>query len=744
MMMNKLNVILISNFLFSCVNFFMARNKCKRLRTQSVEFNSDGPIGGCIPVAHFFTVAERKNQRSHWHLTKQGEYLTFSHRLLFWLGRCRAVSCITASLVLLACHSAPPPVVPKPPVSFWKPPQLIKSYSETQPYTALAIYQDMLYAGTPTGIIRFNQRTGHYTRISREQGLAGRNVYALSGNPTSGLWAATEEGICRFYENKWTTIDTSQSPIEVGTALLATEKGLWAGGPHGLAYYQDDKWQGLIRGARITSLLLDISGKGVWAGTDGEGIYSYLDGQLTSHSQAQGQMLRTVKGLAYTSDGGIFAIGKNNTDERLAFYDGTYWTTYDVYPKGKLQWVQRVGNETIVAYEDRLFSLRRMPPEADRAQGKIQTAGPIKLIAFKPRPRYPIPAFIAAPITQGLPVASAGILGHDRKVYLGTRWMGVAVFDGKQVNWFRTNDLSGDNTHLKIACTSTNCYLAGGEGRGFRYYGNGFEPIMVDSEPGAKIHAFINDQAGAVLALHSPADQAALMVSILNSEGRFTKLYEKKITIPSGTINVRFVRIDPAGRLWVGLGYYDEEHDRRSWGMAILSKDEPVLYHRSTLLPTEDRGEGSLALADDVRNVEFVGDEAWIATNAGIYHIRGKKLQIFSENEGLESEIIYGVTHTPRGDLVIASYGGIGRFDGHTWRFDFKELLKNPIYTLLPMYNLMCIGTAQGLVYWEDEKNQIIDVQKGLAGNIVWDLYHDKAANRLWTLTDKGVSVLSF
>jgi hypothetical protein len=615
----------------------------------------------------------------------------------------------------------------------------IASFSETQPFTGLTVSEGALYAGTPAGLVRFDMQSGDFKRVTKEQGLPGNNVSALSADSRTGLWIATEAGISRLQNNSWTTVKPGGS--DVYAAMAATGNGLWAGSQHGLGRFEDGKWKSYLPGARVTFLLRAIDEiDGLWVGTEGEGIYRYRGGQFTSHSPTQGQAIRRVRNMTYTADMGLFAVGSDGGGDRLTFFDGTHWTSYSLQPAGRLHWVQLVGTRTFVGYEDRVLTIERVG--ADVEPGR-EAQGPVKLVGVvspQAPAGYPVPRFTTRAADFWLPPNPTLVVGHNQRMLMATRTTGAALYDGRRVTWFRTNDLVGDGTRLRMGCAAGTCYVAGGAGRAYRSDGRSFTPLTL-GDGGSRTLAFLNDRSGAVLAIQTPVDGKSLVVSRVSGT-QMAKQSEAKIVVPEGgRLEVYFARFDPAGKLWVGLGYIDKD-EHRPWGAAVLTDGGGVTYHRSTLLPTEDRPSGSLALPDDIRDVTFVGGEVWLATGAGVCRVRGITVDLFTENEGLESEIVYSIARNAKGEMLAATQSGVGRYDGKWWRFGLSGPLATSTHVLYPAGETIWAGTARGVMQWVAQgKDRVIDAKQGLASDTVLDLAID--SGRMWILTDKGISVLT-
>ena len=725
----------------------------------------------------------------------------------------------------------------------------IISFSEATPYVAVATFAGSHYAGTARGLLRFN---AHQEKVEAVKALQGLPIIGISAESTTGLWVATADGLHRLNKEKWTKLELPASLGGASSAMLATRDGLWVGGTRGLGFLdKKGSWKTYLPGARITYLLEDIQSGGVWVATDGEGIYHYEMGQFVPHALAKGQVLQRVRGLTYTPDGGVLAVGQSAQGERLTFFDGRFWNTYRVLPEGVLHWVQMVGQEIFLGHGHGVFKLHRVslrtarPGESrqDIPQGPVNLQlQPSKMVPYG----YPVPVFYTSAMDIWLPSKVSAVAGYARHILLGTGNLGMALFDGKKVTWHRGGSLLGDNGRLRMACTEQTCYVPGNGGTAYRFTGRRYEPVQVTPDPGARVQGFLNLRDGSLIAVHIPAGRQSLIVSILRKD-HFEPLYESTFNYPSGSLEVRFLRQGPAGGIWAGLWYSDSVAERQPWGVVVLKKPEravqvaekgpdpeeqktfpgadekkadekkageqtpadgeqapavegekkggvdededgtaeapaappsekkppalendkqkafpdeappkvtmvivpkvpAVTFHRSTLLPDEERPTGSLALPDDVRDVWFEEKFTWLATGQGVCRVQGQVVDLFSENEGLYSELTYSVVRSFSGELLVATYSGVGRMMGKKWYFDFEGVLAKATRTLLPVEGGLWLGTTRGVVRMGGGKELRFDASQGLAANDVTDLYLQQEStgqpDKLWVLTPLGLSII--
>jgi len=618
----------------------------------------------------------------------------------------------------------------------------VRSFSETVPFTSVTQLGGKLYAGTPAGAIRFDAQSGDFVRLTAKEGLTGNNVFAVAGSPRSGLWVATDRGLSRFRDGVWTNFPMGTPPGDAVSAMVATDWGVWAGGPHGLGRLRGGKWKGFLPGARVTYLLADLDGNGVWVGTAGEGIHHSRGESFVNYSALKGQRLRAVHNMTFTKSGAVIAAGHGELGHSLSFFDGNYWTSYIPRPAARIRWIQLVNGRVLFSYKDRILVLRRKEGEGHLPVGPVALER--KLSPDAPS-GYPAPRFYTEPLDRWLPSEATIITGHGSGALIGTRTAGLVQYDGTKTRWYRTRDLVGEKAKLAVACSQGKCYLAGG-GVGYVFDGESFERVEVTDDKTARVDAFVNDGSGAVVAVVVPAEGKSVVTTALQG-GKWIQQKAYPITIPSGRVAVRFARVSPTGDLWVGLGFREPGGELRPWGVAALAVGGSVVYHRSTLLPTENRGPGSLALPDDARDVEFLSDgTVFLATGSGICRINGNKVKLFTENEGLTSEIIHKVVRSPKGEILVGSHAGLGRFDGKQWRFDFDKeseaSLRTPVRALLRDGDTLWVGTGRGLLRSKEGTLSIIDSRHGLADDEVHDIYRDQSG-RLWVLTAGGLSILS-
>jgi hypothetical protein len=248
----------------------------------------------------------------------------------------------------------------------------------------------------------------------------------------------------------------------------------------------------------------------------------------------------------------------------------------------------------------------------------------------------------------------------------------------------------------------------------------------------------LRDPQGAVIALHRGAKDSLLRISRVD-DGRWMPIGMSGVSVPMGAPDLNFASFAPSGHLWVGLRYTDSEHEPIDFGAAELNvATGEAKYHRlDPGLPAAQR------LPNNVVALTWKdGEEGWFATRSGAVRLLGGKTTLYTENEGLESEIIHDIETAPDGEVWIATRRGTGRFDGRRWHFPKLGAFYLPASALARSGGGQTfLGTDKGLYCFGTCSDDVIDQKHGLLDDAVRDLAVDEH-HRVWVLTKKGVSIV--
>ncbi|MGZ3443500.1 MAG: hypothetical protein ACXVDD_28455, partial [Polyangia bacterium] len=347
------------------------------------------------------------------------------------------------------------------------------------------------------------------------------------------------------------------------------------------------------------------------------------------------------------------------------------------------------------------------------------------------------PPLVAEESPIRLPDGVTAVGGSERGLLVGTRFVGALRIENDVPRQFRINDLVAGAVRLTVACiagkSADDCYIATGGMRAFRYDGQSFEVAAVDPEPNSRVLAVLRDPKGDVMAIHRGADDRHLRISRVD-EGRWTPIGIEAVEVPVGAPELNFAEFGPNGHLWVGLRYVDKDGDARDFGADEIAFDSgKVVAHKE--LPT-----------DVVAMYWKAPNEGWFATRSGAARLLDGKLRVFTENDGMESELTRDIGPGPAGQMAgqifVATKRGTGRYDGTRWTFARLGAFYPSANALAhDEHGNVFIGTDKGLYCVGECAADVIDQKRGLNDDKVDDLAVD-ARNRVWVLTEKGINLV--
>ncbi len=397
----------------------------------------------------------------------------------------------------------------------------------------------------------------------------------------------------------------------------------------------------------------------------------------------------------------------------------------------------------------------RLAPSTD-----VQAAGPSPiphaqaadrpwLVAGPGGEGFAAPRFDTDAVNVKLPDGVTSVTSDANALYVGTRFLGTSRIDvaakGK-VTPFRLFDLTAGAERLSVACVSNDeCYVATGGAHAWRFDGQSFEITDVDPEKGSHVLSVVRDLNGAVIALHR-GNSKEVRISRVGTQGKWAPVGVTSLEVPRGVPEISFAAFSPRGKLWVGLRYTDQDQDIREFGAAEVSiEDGKVMYHRQKPKGAASSASEGVAIPSDVNAIAWRGpDETWLSSKSGAVRVlEDKKVKVFTENDGLESELLNDVVEGLSGQIWIATSRGIGQFDGSKWLFPkgnyynikAKALARDP-------EGRIWVGSDRGVMeVIDDTKRHFIGTRTGLLDDHVLNLQVD-VRGRVWTLTEKGISVI--
>ncbi len=703
----------------------------------------------------------------------------------------RALRPVAYSLVLAAlvpaCTPAAQPRKPAATRAAYKSSRIV-SFTDTYSVTSVADGGPALWAATNQGLLRWDLAQGRFGAFTAKEGLPQGRILGLAIDCEGAVWVATPKGVARGTRSGWKLYPPAPvGEFIAGLAASPDRDELWAGGPGGLARLKNGTWSRYFDETPITAMEMGPNGT-LWLGTTGRGVLRIpRSGDLVEQYGApEGCEPDVIRSIAAGPDW-VLVVGENERGPRAAMFDGSRFWSYAVESSATptdraaiaggppLEWAARGGQDVYVGKDQGFFRIVKdtFPPDAH--EGAVRFA-PIAARAVPPRmtplsagisskifdtlermagtpaARQPAPGEqvaqppIGAPLyalhqSQRLPEGVTSVQSGDRGVVIGTRFRGIVRIENGLLRPFQTADITAGAERITVACTksdSDECYLATGGARAWRYDGQSFTVAPIDPEPGSRVLAVVRDPSGAVIAIHRGAKDSLLRVSRVE-DGRWTPIGGSGVAVPMGAPDLNFASFAPNGNLWVGLRYTDSEKEPIDFGAAELTlSNGQVRYHRlDPGLPADAQLPNNVVALTWKRE-----DEAWFATRSGAVRVAAGKTTVFTENEGLDSEIIHDIESGGGEEVWVATRRGTGRFDGKRWQFQKLGAFYLPATALArDTVGHMFLGTEKGLYCFGACSDDALDQKRGLLDDSVRDLAVDEK-HRVWVLTKKGVSIV--
>ncbi len=624
----------------------------------------------------------------------------------------------------------------------------VRAFTESSSVRTIATASGYLFVGTTRGLDRWDLRTGEYLFVGEPAGLPGTSVVAL--HPTAkgeAIWIATDAGVA-LYDVATESVAQVPPPIPAhaaalkGLTALAPDPsgGAWIGGSVGLYHVDlDGVWRPAGFTSPVTALWLARDGA-LWMGTTGGVAVRHTDGSFTRYDQNQGLGITTARQILEGPDGQPIVIG-NAADgrSRLAFFAGDAFTTYRPSPEVPIAGGARRGDDVVLATTRDLFVV-----SSKRGGARTLSRDGLHLVPVAgKRKRSP---YLIDKLAVPVPPDPTALTSTGGEVLVGTSALGVARVSegrGKQptMRWLRRMELVTGAVDLTVACASANdCYVATGSDRTWRFDGASFRPIQVAAASSTITLAVVHSPEGGVLALYRVPGERQLRVARLEG-ATFNAMTELTIETPGGVTGLSFAKFSPDGLLWLGLMYLDEENEARPYGVATIDLTLGAVSYHHERRGNDSKKTGILPVPNDVVDAAFLEDEIWFASASGAARLRGEELTVYTEAEGLESEILHGVVATEGGLVFVATTGGVEVFDGTRWTSP-KALRMVVRGITRGRDGRLWMATDRGVVAYDGQRAQRTDRRAGLLEDRVEDIAVDDEG-RVWSRSRQGFSLVT-
>ena len=469
----------------------------------------------------------------------------------------------------------------------------------------------------------------------------------------------------------------------------------------------------------------------MWIATKAGLVARKPKGDLIKIGEAQGCDVVEPRLLVEAPGDRVMVIGTDAQGrERISIGKQATWRSYRALPEHKWEAATLRGNSIIVMGGGHIY---RIAP-ATTAVRPLARDG-IRLV---PLTGPTTSDWVIDPTPLVVPPGATVLGAMEDQLLIGTKDLGTARYregDAHPHSWLRRKQMFEDATTLSIACArAQDCWLATGARQAWHWNGQRF----IAGGPDAVVVAVTRDPQGPIYALHRAPAEKELKLSRIEGT-TWTPVQKVALATPGDAPEVSFARFASEGTLWIGLRYRDGE-ERRAYGIAIVDINEgKVAYHRTEALP--DKKQKMLPIPIGVVDADVRGDTAWFATNEGIARLSGGQVKVWTEADGLRSELARAVTIAPEGGVIVATGAGAGVWDGKAW--GFPPALRFEINDVVATRNgHVWMATERGIAAWDGKKVRRVDTRRGLAENSVLDVAVDQF-DRVWARGPGSLTLIS-
>jgi len=528
----------------------------------------------------------------------------------------------------------------------------VRSYTEATQVSGVAGVPPYAFSATARGLDRWDMRTGKGLLLTGDHGLPGDQVLATALDRGRGwLWVATDGGVTRYDIEDGVFTGIPPAPTDALTALVADTRalapagkgGVWIGSAEGLAYTDSSgDWKAAGFDQPVNALARDRNGN-LWIGTAAKGLaVRRPDGAFESFASDPNCVIRSVRFIVPAADGAAVAVGEDSMgQQRISMVRDGVCASFRATPNelwlGATPW----RDEVVVMTRRKLYSLSVGKHGARR----LQRDG-MNLVSLAPgtdtersRSPYRVGAFDVR-----VPSGANSIAASGDALLIGTADLGTAVIDldADRTRWLRRGELVGAGESISVACIEAKmCFVATGGQGVWRFDGTTFHQAGGGD---ARVLAVAMGPRGGAYALFRISDDPRIRVARVDGPDGWQELDDLEIVTPGRRASLAFAKTSPRGTLWLGLRYIDDDGEDRAHGAAEVDlRHRRVEYHRVSYGEAEEHP-GVLPIPLDLTDVAFLGrDEIWLGSREGVVQVQGKQVRIYTESEGLVSELVRGV-----------------------------------------------------------------------------------------------------
>jgi hypothetical protein len=654
---------------------------------------------------------------------------------------------------LLAACPPPEPVAPTalPPVSGGK--VRVRVFTEPTPVKRVGTAGRFLFVATEDALQRWDDK-GAVLAMNAQTGLSGDHIVALATDvERKWMWILTDGGLGRYDAGVEVYSELLAPPAALGidyaaiakegvASLAPAEHGVWLGTSKGLLFVSEKGgWVTTPIKEPVHALVADRAGW-LWIATKGGLVARKPSGDVIKIDDAHGCDVTVPRLLVEAPGDRVMVIGLDaHGRERLAIGKGTSWISYRTMPAYTWDAATRHGDAMYVMGGGRVYRIVAAKSAAGDGTGGAVAVRPLVREGVRLVPMTgPTTSEWVIDATALVVPPGATVLGAvDDMLLIGTRDLGTARFrhgDSHPRDWLRRKQMFEDATGLTVACARTHdCWLATGARHAWHWNGERFAA----GGPDDIVLAVTRDPAGVIYALHRAPGEKEVHLSRIDN-GTWTRIPKVSLTTPGDAPEISFARFGDDTALWIGLRYRDGV-ERRGHGIAIVEPASgKVAYHRTEAVPDKKKDK-MLPIPVGVIDADVRGDTAWFATNEGIARLADGQVKIWTEADGLRSELARAVTIAPEGGVIVATGAGAGVWDGKGW--GFPPELRFEINDVVASRNgHVWRATERGIAAWDGKKVRRVDRRRGLAEDIVLDVTIDHF-DRVWARGPGSLTLIS-
>lgn len=630
----------------------------------------------------------------------------------------------------------------------------VRVFTEPSPVRMLASAERFVFVATEHDLERFDDGGGVFA-LTSATGLAGSQVLALGPDPDRHqVWVLTDGGLGRYDATSEVYSVIADPPASTGLEFASLAKdgasvaaagdgGAWIGSAKGLIYVSaKGGWQTTPIKDPIRAVARDHAGW-LWIATTTGLVARKPTGETVRITAGQGCLITQPRLLVELPADRMLVIGADaEGHERLAFGAQQAWNTFRALPEITWDAATRRGNGAVVMGGGRVYRIG----EPDPARVRPLSREGMRLVALTGGPG---PEWVIDPIDLVVPPGATSLGVSADQLLIGTRDLGTARYqitgDGTAHarDWLRRKQMFQDASTLSVACAKVDdCWIATGARQAWHWTGERF----VAGGPDQVVLAVVRDPSGAIYALHRGQTEAVLHVSRIE-RGVWTAVPNIAVAAPGTAPEISFARFATTGSLWVGLRYRDGI-EMRAYGIAIIDlATGRISYHRAEAgAPAETPKDKKAAarmipIPIGVVDADVRGDTAWFATSEGIARVTGGQVKLWTENDGLISELARAVAITAQGGVIVATGAGAAIWDGKAW--SFPPALRFELNDVVATRNgQVWMATERGIAAWDGSKVRRVDMRRGLAENMILDVAVDQF-DRVWARGPGSLTLIS-